>query len=334
MRGTFDGDAVQFELANAAAFGGTIKGRGTIPFAKLMSSEGTFTFENLQLDRISQYWPDIVGFEGSIDGQATLASVTDPQAPGPMRIDLHVAPRDAAFHSAVLGPSDFRIYAARDHVTLEHSQISLADGTVTVWSKLTEHASDYLVRVHASFDRIDLDQLIESVNPGSEPVPGRLAGQIAAGGYLAAPHRMYGRSKVHVSESDLGNIGAVSLIYGALHLGGAGATPMGAGDAEISLEGNALVLRRLTYFNRGTDLIANLVIDDMWAGRTSTMRGAAAGVARPLKDINLPFFDDLDRAVKALQTSSVVVRISGTVENRELKIVPFADVAGTLLSNP
>ena len=75
------------------------------------------------------------------------------------------------------------------------------------------------------------------------------------------------------------------------------------------------------------DLPEAVPIIAIFAGPQSPVNGVAVGAVRPLKDINLPFFSDLDRALRVVQTGAASVRVSGTLAEYESKLVPFAEIS-------
>jgi hypothetical protein len=62
----------------------------------------------------------------------------------------------------------------------------------------------------------------------------------------------------------------------------------------------------------------------VFKGAQSPVEGSAAGSARPLKDLKLPFMADVDQIFAALQGAVATASIEGTVGNPTPRVIPFA----------
>jgi hypothetical protein len=100
-------------------------------------------------------------------------------------------------------------------------------------------------------------------------------------------------------------------------------TPTGRGRASARLEGTRLEIPRIRYFNRGVDLWASATVLDLFKGVDSPIEGTAAGSARPLRDLKLPFMADVDAIMQSLQRSMATVQIGGTISAPKTDVVPF-----------
>jgi hypothetical protein len=83
------------------------------------------------------------------------------------------------------------------------------------------------------------------------------------------------------------------------------------------------------YTNRGVDIWANPAVVDIFMGRDSPIEGTAAGSARPLKDLKLPFMADVDKVLAALQGGLATVQIEGTVKEPKPRVIPFSAAGDT-----
>jgi len=330
LRGEFDSNAVTLRDMDASLLGGTARGSGTFPFTDWRNTQGTLELSGINLDSFNDVVTLPGRFAGVINGAATITPSKDKRAPGPVKVDVALAMPGATFGALSIGSINGLLYLGGDDITLEKLTTTIADGSIEVWAKLSHVAGEQLVRLAASFEKLDLNQLARTFRPDSASVPGRISGKLATGGYVELPHRLYGSSTVRITDSDLANIRAFSTVYNALKLGSVEPAPSGYGEAQMNLEGDSLVLRRLIYFNRGTEVRANAVIDDITIGMQSPIRGTAAGAARPLKDVRLPFFSEFDRALATFQSDSALVRIGGTLKTPELQLVPLSSVTAPL----
>jgi hypothetical protein len=95
------------------------------------------------------------------------------------------------------------------------------------------------------------------------------------------------------------------------------------------LEGERLEIPSMRYQNRGVDVWMSGTILDIFKGRAATVEATAAGSARPLKDLKLPFMGDVDAILKALQGGLATVSVTGTVGDPVVQVVPFAAAGDT-----
>jgi len=330
LRGNIDSNAITLRDMQASLLGGTARGSGTFPFTDWHNAQGTVQLSGINLGSFNDVLPFPGRFAGLVNGAASISPSNDKRAPGPVKVDLALTMPGSTFESLSIGSMNGLLYLGGDGITLEKLTTNVADGSVEVWAKLSHRAGENHLRLAASFEQLDLNQLTHTLQPDAASVPGRISGKVAAGGSVASPHRFYGDSTVRITDSDLVNIRAFSMVYDALNLGFPDPTPVGYGEARINLEGDSLVLRRLSYFNRGTELRADLVIQDITAGMQSPIRGTAAGAARPLKDARLSLLSDFDRALTTFQSDSAVVRIGGTLKAPDLQLVPLSKLTAPL----
>lgn len=322
-----DGRRINVQSIRGDFCRGTIEGSGVIVLDDWLQSGGDLRMAAVDLEELQRCFEiddEISGFAGM---HLRIGRSTDARALGPMQVAIDIDSTDATFRTISVGDAEIRAYFGPERFVLDRSTFNLADGVLTLWSRLSPHGQERFVHVQATIERIDIDQLFRAFKPDGGDLPGRVNGQLSFGGYTEPPHRLFGEGRLGIFESDLANLPGISAVYNLLNLRIGPQAPSGRGDVRIRLEGSALEIYRLRYFNRGADLAASLRIEDVWAGAESPISGVAAGTLRPLREMNIPFLD-LDRMLGALQTGAATVEISGTLEDREIRPVPFADVAG------
>jgi hypothetical protein len=223
-------------------------------------------------------------------------------------------------------------HAGPTRLMLQAPSVQLAGGVADLWSMLSWAHDEPAVQLQAVFRDLDLNRVVHMFDPHVGPVPGIISGRLAGGGLLTSPHRAFGQADIQLAHSDLANLPLMSVLYDTLNLRIGKPEPQGEGRLIARLDGDALEVSRLTYFNRGSDVIARVRIDDIWAGAASPIRGFAVGALRPLKKIDLPLIRDVDEAMEALQAGAASVRIRGTLAEHEIKPIPFAEVAAGVSS--
>lgn len=333
MRADLTADDHLLHLANihAQLWNGEISGNASIALDQPTRSRVQLQWRDIDSAAIEAYGPTRNMLSGRVSGTASIQPSEEPRALGPMRFEVAVQSHDLHSRSVTIGDLSATGYLGPNLLIADQASIRIADGDLRVWGRLSRHGNDPFAHFTATFERLDLNQLVHWVDPDEDVVPGRISGSASGGGYLKPvgdSHRLFGQSDLALVESDLVNITLFTLIHDALSLSLGDMQPHGDGKASIRLEGNMLELSRLEYYNRGTDVVASVRIEDIRLRGRSPINGVAVGAMRPLKKLSVPFFKDFDRAIKALQTGAASVRIGGTLETPEQKLVPFAEIAG------
>ncbi len=214
------------------------------------------------------------------------------------------------------------------------NDIRVADGRIRVWGRRGRHAAGNVTQTHviADFQRLDINQLVHAVKPEADPMPGRLSGSITIHGNPNEKDQVLGRGRVEITESDLGNVDALALLYQATRLGTATTQPIGSGSLDVSLQASTLSLQNIRYFNRGVEARSSSIeIRDVWDIPRSHVFGYIAGSGRPLKDLKLPFLADVDQIMGVLQQSLPTVKLDGPLEHGgNAHIVPFGEAGDAL----
>lgn len=342
-------DLAQFSLE---ALGGSLTGGGRFVLSgeSWTNSAAHVHWTNFDVPTLAQLSPRLAlvqHIEGRSSGVATLRRETTPRAPEPMRVEVSARVEGGRFvpgepeGDEPVRAIDFDTlelvgHLGAERLMIERAQLGVADGTITAWGRLSKHAlpdGDALFsHIYLTLDRLDLDQIVAASGYADEPTPGRISGRLSVGGYVKAPHRMFGEGVIEVAESDLASVPGFALIHDILapkrRNGGNGLT--GSGQMTVRMENDAMEFSRITYFNRGTDVVGRLRIENIWLGRESPVSGLFGGVLRPLRDVNLPLIGKLDNVMSAIQTNAASVRVSGTLGDPQQSIAPLAEVTGAL----
>src|SRR5258706_746027 len=232
-----------------------------------------------------------------------------------------------------IGDAPFVAHADNQRAVLDQLKWNLAGGALNGWTRVTWYDREPFVHVNLQFDKLSLDQIVGGARPvgqAHKPVPGLLSGTaVAAGNPFSTVRRKEasGDVRVRLTESDLGNVAVVNLLYSLLSVQLGPPMPTGRGYAEARLEGERLEIPVIRYFNRGVDIWASAAVVNVFKGADSPIEGAAAGSARPLKDLKLPFMADVDQILRALQGSVATASIQGTLQDPQPKVIPFAQTA-------
>lgn len=327
---TVAGRTIDAHTIHADLLGGTIDGHATVPIDRWETSRAVLALSNVDLSRLGILWSLATPVRGVISGTLSAAPTEDPRALGPLKVQSTLNIADGALRGMSFGDASIIAYAGPDRVMLDRSELSIAGGTLALWSRLTWHGREPFMHLSLQTDGLDLDQLVRAVEPEIGPTPGRLSGRAAFGGYVDLPHRAYGMAELRLRNSELARFPVITHLYGLLNIASDLRQPRGQGIAELRLEGDTLELGRFHYFNRGADIVGSATLKDIWAGADSPIAGVAAGALRPLRNSGLPFGAELDRILFAVFSNAASVSVGGTLGQRQVQVVPFADVQSTI----
>jgi hypothetical protein len=333
FNGSIDQRHLHLTRFAADAFGGSLDGGGTIVLHPDRWAESTIDMDwtGVDLEQIALHVPALESLRGISSGHLSMHRGTAARPPEPMRLAIVMEAEDGAYDALSIESLDAEIFLGPRRAIVQNMRLHLADGTVDLWGRVSRHEDELFVHGHAQMDWLDLDQMAHALRLTDEPTPGRLSGYGSAGGYLLSENRrLFGQGRLALVESDIVNLPGIATVYSAMRLDFGTPEPRGVGEVTVRLEGDALEIVPLTYFNRGADIAARLRIENVWLREDSPISGIAGGVVRPLRDIGLPWIDRLDDLLGAVQTDAASVRISGTLAEPEATVVPFAEFTGAI----
>lgn len=327
MSGTVEGRTVNASSLRAQVLGGALEGTGEFPLNDWTKSRASLVVTDVDFNRLASLWPEASVVTGVVSGSVTAGPVDDKRALEPLRIAVDLATRDGAIQGVNLGDISFVILAGTDRVLLDRSLIKVAGGAVSLWSRLSWHDGEPFVHVDVEAVDLQVNDLMKAATDEVQHTPGRVSARASLGGYLEHPHRAFGDAVLALREADLVPVEAFAQLYSVMRVDFSKPEPSGEGRVQLRLEGDALVISRAHYFNRGTDIIGAGRIENVWQGKASRVHGALAATARPLKESRLPFGRELDRMLFAALKDAATVRISGTIAEPTTAVVPFGEVA-------
>jgi hypothetical protein len=328
------GKRVDLKSIKGEGLGGTIAGDGYLYLDNPLQSRGRVDWSNVDAQSVVALVPFLDGLAGRYTGTVHFAPTdpaTDPHATGPFEIGGTVHSADGNWNGLSIGDASFLAHADVNRAVLDRLNWRLAGGSLRGWTRVTWYDHDPFVHVNLSFDDLDLDQVVRAVQPrGKEhkPTPGLLTGTaIAAGNPFSDRGRKEASGDFHarLTKSDLVNIPTVNLLYSVLSVKLGPQAPAGHGFVDARLEGERLEIPAVRYFDRGVDLWAAVSVINVFRGAASPITGTAAGSARPLKDLKLPFMADVDQILGALQGAVATASIEGTLGDPAPRIIPFAE---------
>ncbi len=217
-------------------------------------------------------------------------------------------------------------YLDPKRLLVENARFDVLGGRLNAQARFSRHAGTYYGSVVADFNELSLDQLVHALDPNAGEHPGRLAGRATVLPVFERGVLFSGGARVRLTESDLADNPVVRSLYNTLNLHFGSQEPTGTGEVEFQLQGPAVVLSSVQYFNRGVEIRGAGRIENVNLGADSPVEGYAVASTRVLKGIKLPGIRSLDHLLNALQTSAGSVKIAGVVDNVQVQVVPFPEV--------
>jgi hypothetical protein len=327
------GRVAQLKRFNASAFGGTAEGSGVLYLTTDRWTQSTVDASWQDID-LSLLPIDIEldhSLQGIVTGTLQLEKSEDPRAPEPMRLTIKSTLSDASYGPITLGDAEMVGYLGPRRLMIQRSRLAALDGGIELWGRITQHDGEPFAHVGVTLDMLDLQQIADFLEMADDQTPGRISGEANVGGYFSYPYRLFGSSTLELTQSDIASLPGIAQLYNFFNIDFGAPEPTGRGEVLLRLENNTLDVARMTYFNRGMDVIARVRVEDIWAGSDSPISGLALGTVRPLRDTSLPFIgDNLDRLISAIQADAATVRINGTRGEPQAALVPLEEVTGAV----
>lgn len=318
--------------------GGRLSGDGYLYLDNPYQSAGRFEWKSLDATRITRLYPIVKGLDGRYSGQITFAPTPPeayPRATGPFAISGQVISEGGRLHGMQIGDLRFVAFADYQRVVLENLDWNIAGGRLSGWARYTRYDDNPFVHVRLGAQNLSLDQIVLAARPpdqAHEEMPGLIQAEITAAGnpFTDAGRRAAsGDIRARITHSDLVNVDVINALYTIMSVQFGPPVPTGRGFVQARLEGERLEIPAARYVNRGVDVWANLTVLDVFKGTDSPIQGTAAGSARPLKDLKLPFMADVDQLLKALQGGLATVEVTGSVRDPAPRVIPFAQSGDT-----
>jgi len=325
-----------------------------VPLNRWNDSVAQLRWREIQWQQLERWLPPLVRLQGTMSGSLAVEPTRrdaepgpgildqEPAAPlagsqalstihpfGPMRLVL-----DANIVGGRFGPAQIDLcrmtgYLDPKRLLIENARFDVLGGRLNTQARFSEHAGTYYGSIVADFNELSLDQLVHAIDPNAGKYPGRLAGRVTVLPVLERGILFSGGGRVHLTESDLADNPIIRALYNTLNLHFGPQEPTGTGQIELQLQGPAVMLSSVQYFNRGVEIRGAGRIENVNLGADSPVTGYAVASTRVLKGIKLPGLRSLDRLLDILQTSAGSVKIAGVADNVQVRAVPLPEVLGS-----
>lgn len=331
-----DGRALRISEINGDLLGGEIRGVGKFDLDHPLQTTASLDCRNIDAARLRDWFPRFGTLSGIFNAELRAGSAEGPYPLAPLQVGFKLNSSNGAVGTVPLRSLDLTAYLKLDqpieklHLVTPNAKLQVADGEADLFARLTLRNDDTLAAmISGSFERLNLDQIVHAVVPDADPMLGRLSGNLMIAGNPALPRDLFGNLTVHFTESDLINFDPMGFLYAAMHAGESRG-PSGTGTIRARLDNRNLEITSLYGRNRGLEVRGAGSIGDIFALPDCTLSGMLVGTTRPLKDIRLPFFANLDQMLTALQSNATTVQVSGTLREPKTRLTTFDQMGDNL----
>lgn len=322
-----DGESLEIDALRIETLGGHAKGKAHLPFKDWYKSRLDVRWEDLDLSMASAWWPFLEGMEGVSNGTLHVAPADEPRAFEPLCLTAEAAIRDGRFRGGTIGDGALVAYAGPNRIVLSRGDWDALGGHIRFHGSRMGRAEATSHHLLANIAGVQLNQLVRSIHPQANPVPGTLDARVALMG-TENLSTLTGNAVVQLSEAELIGNTVISALYAVLDTETPTTSPSGVGHAELHLAGTQLSIDSFYYRSRGTEVRGVGQIENLTLGPASPVSGYAFGVDRPLHLPELFGLRELDRLMAVIQKNAVTAEIEGTLGEPRVRIVPLAQVGG------
>ena len=204
---------------------------GTGPqIKKIRLNDGSFHFLDREKRNVALF--DGVQFSSSMRDITTIR--------GQVRID-HIALRDRVFLSALRSPVRYN----PDELTLSGLSAQIAKGQLTGDFTMEPQEEDSPFTVHASFHRLQADQLVAEAGGSRDIVHGFLEGTLDASGKTADPDALVGSGTIALQNGHVQQFAVLAALGQLLQIEELTQLDLEQAEAKYHLKGNTVLIDEL-----------------------------------------------------------------------------------------
>lgn len=314
---------------------GELAGSGRIDLIEPQYSTLDVAWDGAQLQQMAAVAAPLGEIEGAVSSKLAMSRTDSPRAVGPIQAQLTITASDASFRGLPLGQGSATAYFDQDRFVLHEAQLEALGGKMQMWGRISEHFGQWYLFASGGAENLDLGLLTSTLWPGRPAILGQVGGEVTINTAVHDWNMAIGKGSLTLRDSDLGNIPLFSALYDLINIRIGDASPQGWGDARFRVEDGVLLFERFHYANRGGQLQLFGRVADIWKGLESPVSGYAIVSVKPLPDVQL--LNVLNEALVAIQKEITSVRVGGTMNEPEVRVVPLVGMlesVGRMFSSP
>ena len=328
---TVEGQTLNMQEIHAETLDGSIAGQARVPLNRWTDSVARLDCQGVQPRLLAQWLPPFERFEGIVSGSLAVERIeAKHRPPEPMRLTLDADIANGRYGSADIDLCHVIGHLGKDRLLIDEASFQVAGGQVNARARASNHVNQQFASLVTDFNDLDLNQLVHAIDPNAGEYVGLLSGRATVLSSAGQGVSLGGQAELLLTESDLVSSKVVRALHGTLNLKFGEQQPTGTGKAKIRLEGPSVIIPSFTYFNRGVEILAAGRIENVNLGVDSPVDGYAVGSTRMLKGIKLPGMTALDRGMASFLKGAASVRIGGTLDDVDVKVVPVPSVLGSV----
>ncbi len=313
----------------AKLFGGSVQGNGTIDLIKLMETSAAIEWEDVDIGEIRKIFPKAEMLSGLVSGNMKIEPAVGKNALEPLLLEINITAHDGIFEDYQFKNAGFKGFAGIERLLITESAIQCLGGSFNPQARLSKHGDRLVLYINSDFTGIDANKLIHAIGIDADPI----AGQISGKGFIVTSldfDSINGTVDLTMEQMNLADNDIISTLYGVVRPNSREEDYTGSGAAKIRFDGVKIAIDDFYYFNRGFEVYGSGRIADTSLGQQSPVSGVVFGTIRPFKDVSIIGAKTVDKTMLMLQSNLASVRISGTIESNEIRVVALPDMQSAI----
>lgn len=320
---------VQIKDIDGTVFTGEVSGQTDIQMDNWKQTRVEIAWQNVDLRRLGQWLPEAAPWLGVTTGRIEIEPSEQKHPLEPLSFNADININNDIFGDLNMESVRFSGAVGRKRFLLTDIFMPVLDGIVQGRMRLSKKEHGFFLYTKCSFNDLNLNRAAKIFAQNPNDIVGRLNGN----GYLMTSltmEDMSGSVNLALQGSNLAGSRIVGTLYNALNLKSNVSDPRGHGWAELRFSGKQLNIADFYYYNRGVEILGEGRILNLSQGKNSPVQGAVLATTRPLKDINLPGMETLDKLLFFAQKDTASVQIGGTVDDIQVEVVALPQIRSFL----
>jgi hypothetical protein len=327
-RASFKDNLININRIDGRLFEGDFTASAVVEPNQWDKTQINVSWKDLDIRQIGRWWPKADELLGVTSGKIEIKPSESRRPLEPLAVNGHVNMKGKIFKDLKTEGFEFNGAIGLKRILLTGFEMTMLDGYVRGNARVSKKADGYFFYTNWNLDNIDVNEVAAFF-----PAKKRMAGRINGKGYFMTSVRMNDMSgylNLTLKESNLANNKIIGTLYNSLNLKLDASKPRGHGRAELRFNGTKLEISDFYYYNRGAEIRGTGVIRNLRQGMDSPVEGVVMATTRPFKEIDLPGINILDKFLYLAQREMASVRVDGTLEDTQVKVVALPEIQSIL----
>ncbi len=321
--------SIKFEKIRGDLFGGTFEGDVFIEKGLWSKTLISIKWENVNLNNLRKWWPPAQENFGLCSGFFELKPSQMQRSYEPLSFESEILFKGDIFDRMGAEKIVFEGAVGTDRLLFTKMEMALFDGLAKIKSRISKRPKgEHFIYANTSFEDVNIEKAQDFFSKENGEIEGRLNGSGYVVSNLGMDH-MSGSLDLMLEESNLSGNKVIGTLYNVLNLKSK-AEPEGYGRVSMRLSGVELVISEFYYFNRGVEMRGTGVVKNLQLGSQSPVEGVVLASTRPLKEIELPGIETLDKMLFFAQKEATAVEVGGSIEDIKVELRLLPQIQATL----